>query len=864
MPREISYELLRAEVAAWPFASRAAFDAGTLHLGQMHPGILDADTQRLAEPLEGHLRLRAAGLSLDALARVRDERWFSGSDPEGSRRVVLADFLCGLAAELLESNGAHVGLRSTLDEDSEPCERAVGWRWMSLLLPPDLLVAALAAGAGTSPTRDGVTLGGPQLSGVLDKEVANTHLHVNAARSYAELWGTVMAALAGPEINAARFRGDPALPIQPARTYVRLLRSAAVTRIVLSLFLQRRSRGNSDDLAGFWRSEGPTFSAAVRWPGGSHEPFSLVLDALAMCGPSSSDVGGARLRALYRKILGSGVGAASEDPLAAWYPNRAARVSPETCFAAAGLAYLLAEGREDRLFAATFWQYTRIRCLTFRYLVLEPYTAGLDWFRRHDERRNRFRTSRDARPLRHAMDLEAPDIGLQSLEARTVPGPSYPTTQKLVREFAAAAARYGKSAPGRPGVEVGLVLHFTKDHLCRGCGRLQLDPRHRVFAARCGPWFDDRVNQARGIAKLLMRHPEVLLVLRGIDIASRELALPTWVFTPLFRIVNEAARAAAERVAHRQPTWNVTPLRHTVHAGEDFRRLMEGLRRMHEAMEFGLLRGGDRIGHGFALGVDPARWAAAGRSVAQPREERLDDLVWELDRYGRGEWAPDAGRIESVRAECVRLGRAIFGRTLQPEQLIDARRRRHDPDVLEWLGYPMRRGTAARRRGWGRDGLVTSYLTDGAAFDHGQVPESIEVTAAEVAVLGHAQRWLAREIARHEITIETNPSSNLLVGDILDIGDHPLFRFQPLPDRSPPDWQCVLASVNDDDPLTFATRLADEYAYLYCAMLRSGVPAHTALPYIERLRATGWRSRFTLPASADPAALRVVAQPRHR
>lgn len=858
MPREIAYELLRAEVAAWPFASRAAFDACTLRLGQVHAGILDPATQSLADALEGHLRLRAAGLSLNALARMRDERWFGGDQTP----LALADFLSRLAHEMLESRGASVGLRSTLHDDGALCERAVAWRWLSLLLPQDLLVAALFAVQQRSPTRDCVTLGGEQLRGVLEQQVANTHLHVNAGRSFTELWGTVMHALAENEIKATNFSGDRALPFGPPPLYLRLLLCAAITRLILASFLQHRRAlpapgGNRLDV--FWQRQGPTSCLQLGWPGGPAEPHALVLDALRMStrDPTGADHG--CLRVLYRKLVGPIRNAARADPLASWYPAGGARVSAETCLAADAIDYLTGVGSKDDSFAAAFWQYTRLRCLTFRYLTLEPYTAGLDWFRLHDERRNRFRSKRDPRALAHALALEAPDLGLQSLEARTVPGATYAHTKQLLRGFAKDALRYAQDSPRLP-METGQVLHFTKEHLCKACGRLQLDPRHRAFAARCGPWFDQRVRQARGIATVLRRHPEVLLVLRGIDIASRELALPTWVFTPLFRIVDSAAEEAAVRLAHTRPTWNVTPLRHTVHAGEDFRRLMEGLRRMHETMEFGLLRAGDRIGHGFALGVDPARWAASGRSVAQPCEERLDDLLWEMDRYGRGDWTPDTGRLEYVRTECTRLARRVYDRTLSLEELVAARRHRHDPKVLEDLEYPVRRGTRTPPPVAAHP-LLWTYLTDGATFDRGQVSESVDVTAAEVAVLGHAQHWLAREIARHEITIETNPSSNLLVGDMLDISEHPLFRFQPLPDCAPPEWQYVLASVNDDDPLTFATRLADEYAYLYCAMLRSGVSAHTALPYIERLRDTGWRSRFTLPASADPDALRVVTGP---
>jgi hypothetical protein len=320
------------------------------------------------------------------------------------------------------------------------------------------------------------------------------------------------------------------------------------------------------------------------------------------------------------------------------------------------------------------------------------------------------------------------------------------------------------------------------------------------------------------------------------------------VLVPLFHRIDRAAVAAAAQLAYQKPTWQVPALRHTLHAGEDYRRLVEGLRRIHEPVEFGLLRPGDRIGHGFALGVDPARWARAARTIAQPREERLDDLLWELQRYGSAEWAPNAARLEFVRAQCVRLARLIYDTSIDPDTLIEARRLRHDPAFLARIDYPFMRLQAPDAESYQ---IARRHLVDADVFERGQVPEIVSADSSEVAALQAAQRWLSGLLARLEITIESNPSSNLLIGDLLQLEDHPLFRLQPLPDQPCANGHTVLVSINDDDPMSFATRLADEFSHLYFALLRRGLPAQDALRFIGTLRESGWRSRFTLPASAD-------------
>ena len=133
----------------------------------------------------------------------------------------------------------------------------------------------------------------------------------------------------------------------------------------------------------------------------------------------------------------------------------------------------------------------------------------------------------------------------------------------------------------------------------------------------------------------------------------------------------------------------------------------------------------------------------------------------------------------------------------------------------------------------------------------------MEVRSApdERAMLAEAQRWLRRELARREITIESNPSSNLLIGDLHAINRHPAMRLQPII-ATAGRTDAVQLSVNTDNPVTFASCLADEFAFIYAALLERGVTSSDALAWIDRRREDGWRSRFTLEGSANDAYLR--------
>ena len=118
----------------------------------------------------------------------------------------------------------------------------------------------------------------------------------------------------------------------------------------------------------------------------------------------------------------------------------------------------------------------------------------------------------------------------------------------------------------------------------------------------------------------------------------------------------------------------------------------------------------------------------------------------------------------------------------------------------------------------GAEKLFARYLTDSGVFERGQQPIEVLADDVDVELTQAAQAFLRRELVRLEMTIETNPSSNLSIGDLGDIAEHPLFRMAPLvPDGPHP---ALLVTVNTDDLLTFATSLADEFAHLRFALER--------------------------------------------
>ena len=121
--------------------------------------------------------------------------------------------------------------------------------------------------------------------------------------------------------------------------------------------------------------------------------------------------------------------------------------------------------------------------------------------------------------------------------------------------------------------------------------------------------------------------------------------------------------------------------------------------------------------------------------------------------------------------------------------------------------------------------------------------------SAEAEAVEELQTWLRGEVSACGLAVEINPTSNFLIGNLGEWRRHPLFRMNP-PDGC--GVNPVPLVVGSDDPLVFATGLPDEYPALERALADAGVPRPAASRWLEEVRATGVRFRFTLPNSLAP------------
>lgn len=838
MPGPLPHAFVEAAILAWPFASESAFRVGAAALREERAGVLDRDTDRLAHEMIEYLRPRTRGTSVEILRQLQESVWFAEyRRPAGPTSVPL-ETLLGIAAErLLQFQAGRAVLRVQQLREHQAMAR---WRWMSLALPADLLIAAHGARVQQEPSSDHVTVMPAYLWSLLDETLlANTHLHFGASVPFEVLWTNLITRVGtDPHDHRGLDRGGPA-PLGGAHPFLSWLVAGALARTVLAGYLWQWETRRTDAPDALM-----TYAGLVS--GRTAEP-GLLMQALNALYRGSDPPSYTRTRPLLRRLAPTTLvhvraqpreAVARADPVARWLG--AGGALPETRFLFRALRRLQMTPPDDH-FARLFWQYVRLRGVVYRHVVQEPGTSGLDWFTTHFNRMRPLRGRLSDAVMASALELESRTGRLESLEVRTAPAARWATIRSLVEQVA------WTPSPARACPERGLVLHYLKEQRPDERRAEHGDPRQTAYGCRFGAYYAERHSETLAIERLLRFHPESLVILRGVDVCSVELSQPTWVFLPLVARLRTASLKASASLA---PFGRIPPLRVTMHAGEDFRRLTEGLRRIHEPIEFGAVQHGDRLGHAVALGIPPARWAEYADAAPQPAIERLDDLLWEVARYRAGDLPADAARVERIRGEIESLARLVYNRPCPLEDLLRARELRHAPAVLDSIGYPFLRGKQAP------DGdpalaLLWQYLTSADVYLRGERPVSVTSDDGELRMLDEAQCFLRRTLSMMPVVVEANPSSNMLIGE-LSLADHPAFRLYPLPGVPTTDGSRVPVALGDDDPVTFATTLADEIGHLYFALVGRNVSSLDAQEWLRGIAANGMRAKFTLGESKLP------------
>jgi adenosine deaminase len=439
-------------------------------------------------------------------------------------------------------------------------------------------------------------------------------------------------------------------------------------------------------------------------------------------------------------------------------------------------------------------------------------------------------------------------------------------------------------------VKVGVIVHFIKDH------GVPLKDREvksgRAYLIYHHKRRDKNLEELETLVNYLDQGDGAAVgatvPVLAIDTANRELYCPPEVFGELYV---KAATDLRRYTSHGRSK----AIGKTYHVGEDFAYPMTGLRRVYEAITFLNLRSGDRIGHASALGIDVEQWLYTSPTVSLHLIDILDDAVFEwylLQQHPDSSDLSVSARLATLQRTIELYSAQIYGEPLLPYVLQTAWLRRGTPcrrgsekyseeaNVPLWVELQggVLTGTPATRSDQpapGAHGIVPnphSLIQAGVElklwtrakfsqrvelpadtaervlleylYDRRTISKFINLAQVDVSKEGpnvrRVQSILLRILTERGITIESNPTSNWLIGGFERHADVPAVQWQL---HNP----YTAVTINPDDPTVFSTSIENEYFFVFAALVHGSKSPLTRIEALSRtsnLRARGLDASF--------------------
>ena len=531
-------------------------------------------------------------------------------------------------------------------------------------------------------------------------------------------------------------------------------------------------------------------------------------------------------------------------------------------------------------------QYLRIRNYLFRVSVQQKTIKGLDYFQQEHYRISSHLGHMNVTDFwKNAIREQLQNQNIHKIEFRTSFSDKSSELKKDVINFLKAyedvLLEDYYQVDGKEGhlkckiPQVGLVMHFLKrldetiPEKCFENGRIDCTYFH---FGRLQRYYQAQIDN---FVKLRSECSELSKYLVGIDAASLENATPLWVFAPIYE---RARDGCIDRIGRRQKEdAYIQSLGFTFHAGEDFRHILSGLRRIDEAVEYLKFHAGDRIGHGIVLGVSAKEWKEKNPVIIIPQIEALENYLWAYDMLSKNYSNFHATILSYMEKKIFELAKHIYGTIdgLSVESLVQGYQRMFDVTGNESIFFEehvnssvnegknkvqlLRREfcdkiCAKEEIKWNVDLLVAArhcknFIRKMEFFIH------YEITDQDMVIIEELQKILLKKLGKKGIVIEVNPSSNTAIADLDTFAQNQFYKV-----NDAYDTENLIVCINSDDPAVFNTNVSNELAYIYYGMMEHNVSRETALHWIDRIRENGINSSFIHRQESDEMILKNLQQ----
>lgn len=419
---------------------------------------------------------------------------------------------------------------------------------------------------------------------------------------------------------------------------------------------------------------------------------------------------------------------------------------------------------------------------------------------------------------------------------------------------------------------IGIVFHYLKnDYVDNRIGNtcwvkkwkdISKDSKHVLV------WREILIKNAVALEKLRSSVPLLGEYVVGIDAASEENKTEPWVFAPMYSAIRNRKITKPILEDIRGDISRINNIGFTYHVGEEYRHLLSGLRHIDEVINHFHYKAGDRLGHATALGIDVKYWMDKNETVVIPVMEHMENLLWFWGNMVHRNWGIEINS-EALEGKILEYAKIIYGDIdgITVHMLYEAYGAKFTTTywkrldkMRKYIGSEEETAESREKRLehfckfynvkspygviWTVDKIFCTYFCP-LYYQKFNYPVLVHVGKEEYGMLKKIQDYVRQEVERIGIYVETNPTSNLAIGEVRGLYEHPILNLNSkglVEDKE--NEHEVLVTVNSDNPMVFNTNSENELAYIYHALCYQGYKKESILEWIDKVRKMGLDSSF--------------------
>lgn len=520
---------------------------------------------------------------------------------------------------------------------------------------------------------------------------------------------------------------------------------------------------------------------------------------------------------------------------------------------------------EDRLFLECFFNYLKVKNIFFKSMVQCNKIKGLDNFTHYFKRSTKIGVDEDSYWWGHRFRNQFRDSNLKKVEFRISPNVSFKNMKKELISIFQSYKKILESDYLDEEIDfpkIGIIYHFIKN---RDQSKLQ-----KCWYKKCENKlehgllnFNQNIIQYEEEKKNILKLRKIRKLSKyivGIDGASIENNTEPWVFTSIYDGIRDSVNG------YRCDNGKVIKsLGFSFHAGEDFRHIITGIRRIDETMKYFKYHSGDRIGHGIALGVNMEKWCEHHPIIMLPRVEYFENLIWMWGKSKEFILGEDFNYLEKLIFD---VAKDIYGKMdgittfnlwemyckkFQKFHVENISTNGYSPCLIsadsntEELGSELFERILCfkdKNKIWTPESLLKAYHCE-KYLRRMNEPIQIRIKKEEIRIFEKFQKLVLKQISEDGIIVETNPTSNMAIGELKSIFEHYITNLNRLEyEKNDENYKYLMVSINSDDPSVFNSILSNEFAYIYYSLINEGYPKEIVLKWIDKIREYGMNSSF--------------------